>query len=40
MHGFTCNHVNAAYAPTAEFADKAMPGIFAEPGVHVNRCED
>jgi hypothetical protein len=32
--------VNLAYATMAKFADKALPGIFAELGVHVNRCGD
>jgi hypothetical protein len=50
LHGVTrdqfmarhhANHVNVAYAPTAEQADKALAAkaaMFAELGVHVHRC--
>jgi hypothetical protein len=35
------NHVNVAYAPTAEIADRALAAktaMFAELGVHVHLC--
>jgi hypothetical protein len=37
------NHVNIAYAPTAELADKALAtkaAMFVELGVQVNLCGD
>ena len=52
LHGVTrdqfmarhrANHLNVAYAPTAEVADKALAAkaaMFAELGVPVHRCGD
>ena len=52
LHGVTrdqfmarhhANHVNVAYAPTAEMADKALAAkaaMFAELGVTVHACGD